>query len=118
MQTTARLVSADKAVEKFWLSESQANVFANELGPKASPFCLCGFAQTLIGCIGKFHEIQDAVRTGRGLKYDDYGEHIACAVCRDIGVWTRHFLVQNVRTLEGVPNSCLACLYYDCTVIL
>ena len=102
LQATARLVSADKAVERFWLSDAQADVLAKEHGAKASPLCLCGFTQAFIEGIGMFKELQNSVRSGRGLKYDDYGDHMACAICRDVGVWTRHNLVKNVRTLTGI----------------
>jgi hypothetical protein len=105
-------VSSDKPVERFWLSEAQAAVLANELGPQASAFCMCGFTQVLIEGIGKFKEIQNSVRTGRGLKYDDYGEEMACAVCRDVAVCTRHFLLKKVRTIRGKAPPEYTCLNY------
>lgn len=42
---------------------------------------------------------------GRGMKYDDYGESFACAICRDQGVWARHNLIRNIRTVPGARHD-------------
>lgn len=117
LQATARLVTADKAVEKFWLSDAQAAVLTSETEENTSPFCLCGITQAFMEGMGKFQEIQNSVRTGRGLKYDDYGDNMTCAVCRDGAIWTRNFLVQNVKTAPGLSLlaihrcSCVCCIF-------
>jgi hypothetical protein len=104
MQAAARLVSADKAVALFWLSSGQADVLANEYGEKASPSCVCGTAHAYVEGMGNFGRLQNVIRTGRGLTYDEFGDGMACAICRYLGVWTRHNLAQHIAAIPGATH--------------
>eukprot|EP00892_Ulva_mutabilis_P011495 jgi/Ulvmu1/8718/UM047_0058.1 len=96
---TARLVSTDQHAGTFWLSEGQAAVLAQEHGERASPLFKASYPSLFISGFQMFHRLQDVFRSadGRGLAYGEYGPGIACAVCRDLGIWTRHNLVDHIR---------------------
>eukprot|EP00892_Ulva_mutabilis_P011496 jgi/Ulvmu1/8719/UM047_0060.1 len=97
---SSQMVSTDANTEMFWLSAGQADVLANETGETASPFFLGGTNSLCVQGFQKFDRIQEVFRSpnGRGMTYDDYGEGLACAVCRDQAVWVRHNLVDCVKS--------------------
>lgn len=41
-------------------------------------------------------------KSGGGLDYDAYDEHTNCGVCRELGVWVRHFLVDRLTSFPGL----------------
>lgn len=99
MQAAARLVQTDG--ERFWVTEAQARVCGRELGTKASPVTMAPLCSSIAKLAGGLQHLPECFRTGRGRTYDDQGSHIACAVCRELGVWTRHSLVQQLSTIPG-----------------
>lgn len=66
--------------------------------------CICAYTACIAGCV-----VQEVFRSsdGRGMTYDEYGEPLACAICRDQGVWARHNLIKNIETIPGAPEPAL-----------
>lgn len=46
--------------------------------------------------------LPEAYRTGEGLPYDAFGDSVACGVCRELGTWLRHCLVDRLCSIPGV----------------
>jgi hypothetical protein len=101
LQASAAIISTNESGDRFWLSDAQAAVLAHEYGPKASPSFLPGFVMAVMNCLSDMDAIKECFKTGRGRNYDAFGKAMACGVCRDLGVWTRHFLVDRVASLPG-----------------
>lgn len=47
-------------------------------------------------------------KDGRGLPYDEYGPGMACAVCRDLSIWTRHHLIRHIQQVPGARPAAAA----------
>jgi hypothetical protein len=101
LQASASLVNTNDTGELFWLSEAQAAVLAREFGPKASPAFLAGVAGETVSSLANFEAIKKCFKSGKGMTYDEAGEGVNCGVCRELAVWTRHFLVDNIKSIPG-----------------
>lgn len=107
LQAAARLVSTNKGATAFWLTPVQAATLAHEEGPKASPFWMVGSCVSLTEGAKHLHKLQACFKSGVGLTYDDYGEHMACGICRELSVWTRHYLLSHVQKIDGARRRSL-----------
>ena len=101
-QSAAKVITTDEKAESYWLSEPQKDVLVRENGPDASPFYSGGFLAALPALSRVTQsKLPELFQQGGGLDYDSYGEPVACGICRELGVWMRHFLVERLRTLPG-----------------
>lgn len=101
-QASARLVECDARAARFWLTRAQQDVLANEEGPDASPYFFAGAGGGVLTLTDHREELLSAFKTGVGLSYDQHGKSCAMGVKRELGVWTRHFLVEKVSSLPGL----------------
>lgn len=106
-QSAAKLISCDEKLEKFWLTETQKDVLVRENGEDASPYFGIGNAALfpkLTEAADK--DLPNIFKSGDGMTYDIGGEAVACGVCRELGVWVRHFLVDRLKSLPaGIPEK-------------
>jgi 2-polyprenyl-3-methyl-5-hydroxy-6-metoxy-1,4-benzoquinol methylase len=101
-QASAKVITTDEKGETYWLSEPQKDVLVREDGPDASPFYSGGFLAALPALQRVTQDkLPELFVKGGGLDYDAYGKPVACAVCRELGVWLRHFLADRLRALPG-----------------
>ncbi|GBF93911.1 transcriptional regulator [Raphidocelis subcapitata] len=101
-QAAARLVECDREAAAFWMTRAQLDVLANEEGADASPYFSAGTAGGILNLGDHRDALLDCFRTGAGLSYDRHGPACAAGVKRELGVWTRHFLVEKVSSLPGL----------------
>ncbi|KIY98155.1 methyltransferase type 12 [Monoraphidium neglectum] len=101
-QASVRLVECDKAAGRFWLTRAQQDVMANEEGPDASPYFFAGFGGGVLALTDHRDALLECFKTGVGMTYDQHGKSCASGVKRELGVWTRHFLVSKVSSLPGL----------------
>jgi ubiquinone/menaquinone biosynthesis C-methylase UbiE len=101
-QAAAKVITTDEKAEKYWLNEPQKDVLVRENGADASPFFSGGFLAALPALQRVTqNKLPELFQQGGGLDYDAYGEPVACGVCRELGVWLRHFLVDRLHNLPG-----------------
>jgi 2-polyprenyl-3-methyl-5-hydroxy-6-metoxy-1,4-benzoquinol methylase len=111
-QAAAKVITTDENAEKFWLNDPQKDVLVRENGPDASPFFSGGFLAALPALQRVTQsKLPELFKQGDGLDYDAYGEPVACGVCRELGVWLRHFLINRLQTLpdgfsEKLKSGC------------
>lgn len=101
-QASARLVECDAGAGRFWTTKAQQDVLANEDGPDASPFFAGGTAAGIFHITDHRDWLLKCFKTGDGLPYDAHGVGCATGVKRELGVWTRHFLLERVSSLPGL----------------
>jgi hypothetical protein len=101
MQAAAHLVQTDNDGERFWLTTAQARVLSSETGAKAPPTAMVPLCNLILACGTNRTRLPECVRTGRGLKWDEYGMPVMCAVCHWLGTWTAQCLTSKLKTIPG-----------------
>lgn len=101
-QAASRLVECDADAQHYWLTQAQQDVMVNEEGPDASPYFFAGAAGGTLNLTDHRDMLLDCFKTGAGLSYDRHGKECAMGVKRELGVWTRHFLVSRVSSIPGL----------------
>ncbi|KAI8469833.1 MAG: S-adenosyl-L-methionine-dependent methyltransferase [Monoraphidium minutum] len=99
-QASCRMVECDGEAERYWLTRAQQDVLVNEEGPDASPYFFAGGG--VLSLADHRRALLDCFKTGVGMSYDQHGKSCAMGVKRELGVWTRHFLVSKVAMLPGL----------------
>lgn len=110
LQAAANFISTEASAQLFWLSDSQAAVFAHEDGPKASPYFLGGLCCSAMECTKAQESIMQCFQTGKGLTYHEQGPGFVCETGRELGVFTRLGLVPNLKTIPGAAFLVLGLL--------
>lgn len=81
----------------------QQDCLVNELGADASPnFFIGGFAMLPGLSATAYERLPGLFKSGGGLDYDAFDEHTNCGVCRELGVWVRHFLIDRLSAVPGL----------------
>mmetsp|Transcript_1725 Transcript_1725/g.5015 ORF Transcript_1725/g.5015 Transcript_1725/m.5015 type:complete len:369 (-) Transcript_1725:310-1416(-) len=104
-QASAGVISTDEEAQHFWLTQLQQDLLVNELGPDASPFNMIGMLSQVPNLLVRSEEIDKAFKTGLGYTFEAFGDPGICGVCRSLGVWTRHYLVNSLRAVPGMEEK-------------
>jgi 2-polyprenyl-3-methyl-5-hydroxy-6-metoxy-1,4-benzoquinol methylase len=98
-QTAAGYVSYDKATDRYFLSNEQTALFADE----TSPVFMVGSYQAILAAGKSEPQVRDAFRTGKGVAWGAHDHSLFCGTERFYGSSYRAHLVQQwIPALDGI----------------